>query len=436
MIDAQPRFPFPSRKPRRLRAIALFGVCGLALALGPCGIAGRAMAADAAAVPNSATPAVAPVNDTIYSFGDTGSDDGAVPNGSLTWDGTALFGRTTTTVQHHDGVIFEINSDGTGYDVLHRFGGKPNDGADPRHDAMTLVGGLLYGTTLKGGDRNDGTIFSIATDGTNYSVRHNFHAPFGAMPYSCLVDLSDILYGMTAAGGISHGTMYQINPDGTGYSRNFSFRASGGSDPHGALATDGANLYGMTRKGGARGLGVIFSINPGGGEHTVLHNFRGGDGDGASTDHGNVTIAGSTMYGMTTMGGAKRAGVIFSMGLDGSGFTILHSFGTRPTSQPFNPGVCKNLLHCDGRNPYGSLLINGPDLYGTTGKGGSFGGGTVFHIAIDGSGYAVLHSFSGKPDGKKPIDNVVLINQTLYGMTSAGGAHNQGAIFAVPVAGD
>ena len=421
MIDAQSMFPFPVHKPRRLRAIAILGVCVLALALGPCGIAGRAMAADATAVPNSATPGVAPVNDTIYSFGDTGSDDGAVPNGSLTWDGTTLFGRTTTTVQHHDGVIFEINSDGTGYDVVHRFGGKPNDGADPRDDAMTLVGGLLYGTTLVGGDRNDGTIFSIGTDGTNYSVMHNFHAPFGAMPYSCLVDLSDILYGMTAAGGIGHGTMYQINPDGTGYSRNFSFRTGGGSDPRGALATDGAILYGMTRKGGARGLGVIFSINPGGGGHTVLHDFRGGDRDGASTDHGSVTIAGSTMYGMTTMGGAKRVGVVFSMGLDGNGFTILHSFGS---------GV-----H-DGRNPYGSLLINGPDLYGTTAKGGSFGGGTVFHVAIDGTGYAVLHSFSGKPDGKKPLDNVVLINQTLYGMTSAGGTHNQGAIFAVPVAGD
>ena len=34
-------------------------------------------------------------------------------------------------------------------------------------------------------------------------------------------------------------------------------------------------------------------------------------------------------------------------------------------------------------------------------------------------------------DGSKPIDNVILVNGWLYGMTTEGGAHNLGTIFKV-----
>jgi uncharacterized repeat protein (TIGR03803 family) len=119
------------------------------------------------------------VNSAIYSFGDTGSNDGAVPKGSLTFDGTTLFGRTTTTVLKGGGVIFSINPNGTAYEILHRFAGAPDDGANPRHDAMTLSDGVLYGTALQGGTHNGGVIFSIATDGTGYNILHDFRLRSG-----------------------------------------------------------------------------------------------------------------------------------------------------------------------------------------------------------------------------------------------------------------
>ena len=38
-----------------------------------------------------------------------------------------------------------------------------DDGDNPRHDAMTPLNGLLYGTTLEGGTHNNGIIVRITS---------------------------------------------------------------------------------------------------------------------------------------------------------------------------------------------------------------------------------------------------------------------------------
>jgi uncharacterized repeat protein (TIGR03803 family) len=150
---------------------------------------------------------------TIYSFG-TVSHDGKDPKGSLTHISATghhlLFGRTTETVGETDpsgnpsvGVIFQLDADypGTTYQVVHWFTGNP-DGANPRHDAMTLLGDKLYGTTLEGGTNNVGTIFSINQDGTGgYQKLLDLETSAGAESHSCFAIIDNILYGMTVSGG-------------------------------------------------------------------------------------------------------------------------------------------------------------------------------------------------------------------------------------------
>jgi uncharacterized repeat protein (TIGR03803 family) len=212
-------------------------------------------------------------------------------------------------------------------------------------------------------------------------------------------------------------------PTPTNFQTLFSFAcaSSTGKEPHGRLTLDpdGTTLYGMTRKGGAHDYGVVFKIDTSGNNYMVLHDFAGGDSDGATSDHGYVVQLGDYLYGITTDGGHHDDGVLFTIKTDGSSFALLHKFGE---------------THHDGKNPYGSLLLVGDQLYGTTANGGDNDLGTVFVINIDGSGYHRLYSFGGKTnneDGAKPIDNVVLVNGWLYGMTTEGGAHNQGTIFKV-----
>ena len=75
-----------------------------------------------------------------------------------------------------DGVIFSINTNGTGFKTLYSFTGG-NDGSTPK-GALTLGGNVLYGATTAGGaSGNSGAIFSyvlsspvllsIARSGTN-----------------------------------------------------------------------------------------------------------------------------------------------------------------------------------------------------------------------------------------------------------------------------
>jgi uncharacterized repeat protein (TIGR03803 family) len=117
----------------------------------------------------------------------------------------------------------------------------------------------------------------------------------------------------------------------------------------------------MTREGGSMGYGVVFKVDTSGNHYTVLHNFTGGDDDGATSDHGYV--------------GYHNDGVILKLNIDDRSFDVLHRFGE---------------TNNDGKNPYGSLLLVGDKLYGTTQTGGDNDLGTVFVINTDGHSYQRL----------------------------------------------
>lgn len=397
-------------------------------------------------VPGAAATATETV---LYSFGVGPTPDkckikdGADPKGSLTYVPATglLFGRTSTTTSQGNGggAIFQIMPNGSGYTVDHFFTGAKSDGNDPRHNAMTLVGTVLYGTTLNGGQHDNGTIFSINDDGTGYSASPLFDFDAtganngGDQPHSCFVASGSVLFGMTSQGGknggsTGNGTIFSFDTSSATYSRLYSFDGRHGADPHGQLILDpnGTTFYGMTRDGGAAGVGVIFSFVPAKKKFNVLHSFScPGNStpncidkhDGATPDHGTLVQSSSTLFGLTTFGGKFGNGALFSISTNGKHFKILQSFGKPSTN--------------DGKNPYGSLLLNGTTLYGTTRRGGNKGNGTVFQINTDGSSYARIYDFQNGNDAMNPIDNVILVDNTLYGMAEAGGQCGNGAIFAL-----
>ncbi len=151
---------------------------------------------------------------------------------------------------------------------------------------MTPFNGLLYGTTLDGGTHNNGIIFSIGQDGTDYQVLFSLHNSIGDESHSCFVVANNILYGMTASGGDNgEGVIFSFDPAGPpptctptptptptatptptppNFQTLFSFEcaSSTGKEPHGCLTLDpnGTTLYGMTRKGGDHDFGVVFSL--------------------------------------------------------------------------------------------------------------------------------------------------------------------------------
>ena len=80
----------------------------------------------------------------------------------------------------------------------------------------------------------------------------------------------------------------------------------------------------------------------------------------------------------------------------------------------------------DGSGPLTDLVQGGNTLYGTTVSGGTNGGGTIFKIDMNGTGYGVLFSLSASPEG-----GMVLIGDTLYGTTYTGGSNDNGSIFKI-----
>jgi uncharacterized repeat protein (TIGR03803 family) len=312
-----------------------------------------------------------------------------------------------------------------GFAILHSFTGSPTDGALPYAGLIQGPDGTLYGTTFSGGDFNSpGTVFQMAPDGSGFTILHSFAGSpnDGAGPYAGLIQGPDgTLYGTTYGGGggaNSVGTVFKMAPDGSGFTilRKFTVSPNDGAEPYASLiqGPDGT-LYGTTLYGGTNDAGTVFQMAPDGSGFTVLHSFTGPT-DGAAPYAGLIQGPDGTLYGTTYDGGANGGGTVFQMAPDGSGFTVLHSF-TGPT---------------DGARPYAGL-IQGPDrtLYGTTFYGGTYGAGTIFQMAPDGSGFTVLYSFTGVTDGAGPYAGLIQgPDGTLYGTTYyGGGANNGGTVF-------
>src|SRR5436189_3020850 len=87
---------------------------------------------------------------TLYNF--TGSSDGAQPFAGLILSSNTLFGTTALGGNLDDGTVFTINSDGGGFRSLYSFNGF-SDGFYS-HSSLLPSGNTLYGTTYFGGPAN------------------------------------------------------------------------------------------------------------------------------------------------------------------------------------------------------------------------------------------------------------------------------------------
>jgi len=350
-----------------------------------------------------------------------GASDGANPYaGAPVISGSTLYGMTRDGGAYGRGVVYQIDANGTGFQVLHTFAGSDyRDGEDP-YGSLTLVGSTLYGMTARGGSGYGGwgTIFKMNVDGSGFTVLHNFsRSDDGGMPFGSLTLSGTSLYGMAQYGGTTDkGTVFKIDLDGNGFTvlHSFAGGVDDGASPQGDLLLVDSTLYGLTQQGGDSGGGVLFKINTDSSGFGLLHEFSGGVNDGAYP-YGSLTLAEGALYGMTYGGGDSSRGTVFKVSIDGTGFTLLHEFAGGAD---------------DGRFPFGSLTVSGSMLYGLTYRGGDSDNGTLFEMNAGGAGFTLLHEFAGGAnDGALPSGSLTLSDRTLYGMTLAGGDSTFGTVF-------
>jgi uncharacterized repeat protein (TIGR03803 family) len=288
--------------------------------------------------------------------------------------------------------------------------------------------GFLYGTAYGGVSSIEGIVFKLIQDGAGYKILHRFSSAEGQAPAWSLIEASDgALYGTAYTGGANNsGTLFKLNKDGSAFSvvHRFGVAAWDGRCPSGAVVEgrdDGA-LYGTTTYGNGGG-GTAFRSNKDGTGYTVLHSFGNslslGHRDRLNPQSGLLEAADGVLYGTTSAGGANGVGTVYRLGNDGNGYTPLYSFGGS---------------NGDGQSPWG-VLVAGSDgaLYGTTTQGGSDGLGTIFRLNRDGRGYSVLYEFrAAANDGADREAGLVKGRDgAFYGTTFAGGDFGAGTVFRI-----
>jgi uncharacterized repeat protein (TIGR03803 family) len=438
-------------------------------------------------------------------------------------------------------VLFRVNNDGTGFEVIHLF----SDGDNPAYGIRQAADGTIYGVLVNG----DGAIFTCLPDGTDYKKIYTFTTAAGTIPSGKIVQAEDgFLYGRTlSVGSNGMGTTFRILLDGSAFEVLSHSTLAGISSP--PMLDESGIVYGLASGGGQFNGGAVYNIQSG--SEQVVYDFGGADltdyylSAGLTNVEGNMlTMAnsfvslGSTMivglsanrslithslsdtarsslmsrpvlgsdgflyvvnewagefhtgtifkckpdgssygvvhnfsslgginpvgtllvgldgrlYGTCFRGGNYNFGVIYSVNLDGTGYTVLHHFnnptgvyprcGLIQSSDGTLFGSARNLfsIRPDGTNykelfhfkdnerKYGELTLEAAYLYGALTFGGSNSNGAIFRMKTNGSDYTILHHFNGM-DGSTPASTLLPYAGAFYGTTSAGGAFGFGTVY-------
>ena len=252
-----------------------------------------------------------------------GGSDGYGPWAGLIVVNGVLYGTTesgggSTNCKYGCGTIFAINLSTGAESIVYDFQAG-TDGSYPQSDLIN-VGGTLFGTTVYGGSSgscdlgsgNCGTVFAFNLSTGVEEVIYRFQGlgKDGAYPQSGLTIVNGLMYGTTYQGGSGTicgggcGTIYSINPKSRKETVLYSFDAyNDGAFPRTDMVAIGSVLYGTTSEGGDCPYGAIFSYDTASGTEKTVFSFTGGK---RSDTPNGIAIKGNTFYGTSFWGGAGK----------------------------------------------------------------------------------------------------------------------------------
>jgi len=358
----------------------------------------------------------------------TNCTDGDMPySGMISDSGGNYYGTTNGGGPQNAGVIYQLSPDVSRtkwtYKVIYNFCSTNSltqtctDGENPDSGNLAIdASGTFYGTTARGGNTNNGVVYSLSYDAKSGQWKQNVIYSFcskancadGWRPSGHVtLDNSGNIYGTTGSGGVftNSGSVYKLthNASKTKWTESIIYKfclkvgCKDGSIPVGGLLLKSSgNLFGVTISGGAGKYGnggTIFELSPAapGARWTesVLYRFcsqpecTDGTNPGGGLDGGVTLIsdAKGNLFGTALQGGVQTnpscqslngCGLVFELARPASGakwsYSSLHRF-------------CTDAKCVDGASPMTGLTedSNG-NLYGTTWSGGIYGYGSIYKL--------------------------------------------------------
>jgi uncharacterized repeat protein (TIGR03803 family) len=358
---------------------------------------------------------------TVTFIADFNGTNGYQPFGTLTQatDGN-FYGTTTNGGGHGYGNVYRITPSGE-VTSIYNFCLRSvcNDGTTPESAPVLGSDGNLYGTTT-GFAYGYGTVYKMTLSGkltTLYTFCSLAQCADGSFPNGLIQAGDGNFYGTTIDGGnFNEGTIFKITPAGQ-FTSLYSFCAlancADGDRPVSSpiVGSDG-NLYGATWQYPTGGVLYRFTLA---GDYKVLYSFcRGivicsdGSEPPAIVQDANGNFFGTTQYG----GGSGNYGTVFELTAKQQ-FINLHTFDKT-----------------DGAYPDEALtLANDGNFYGITAEGGPANAGTIFEITAAG-GFRTLYTFA-PPYGYNPAGSLLQgTDGNLYGTTPGGPGYDPlGTVF-------
>jgi uncharacterized repeat protein (TIGR03803 family) len=375
-----------------------------------------------------------PTLTTIYNF--TNGSDGGYPTPLTMGEGGVLYGATSGGGAYGYGTVFSLTppvspSGSWTYTVLYNFQGATASGyPDFPVSSLTIgPGGVFYGATGNG-TIDSGAIYSLTPPAS----------PGGQWPFAIVASFDGYLPSGVAIspGGVLFGTDYGLtsavfalvpppSPGGSWTQQTITTYFGAFQSPTGGLTIGGGGVLYVSTVGDENVWADVQELAPpatpgGAWKQKGLYQFTG-IYSGLATDV--VIGSGGVLYG-TVYAQLGGGGSIYSLTppvSPGGAWTeaTLFEFPT-PRSG-------------DGAIPGPLTLGENDKLYGTTQYGGVSGAGTAYVLlppATPGGAWTQipLHTFTGS-DGMYPTRLVIGSGGVLYGTTGKGGAYGYGTVFAI-----
>ena len=245
--------------------------------------------------------------------------------------GSTVYG---TYVEENGGAFFQIGADGNNYEVLHSFGSTApaNQNGYGPSGILAFDGSRIYGTTSSGGASGSGTVFGFDPVSRDYQKLADNTQGSNSLAVLGVALGGSALYGSTGAfGGTS--TIFRVQTDGSAHGTIHTFNASTeGVWPNNVIVS-GSTIYGTLNGFG----GVVFAMNTDGSNFRALHVFADAPTDGAEPSVPALVLDGTTLYGTTRRGGAANGGTVFKVNVDGTNYEMLHEFALPGNVDGFRP---------------------------------------------------------------------------------------------------